>query len=229
MPIKIRITKCNLSETELISTILSFTKNPDKAIIVKEHIPYDHYHVYLEDSLSCPTIRNRLSKICVTKNNDSYSVSENHTDWKGYMGYLVKHENTTILHCNFNIQELRDYYLEKSKTKKKYTEYSEIYSWVMSKCETDSRTPRTPDSRTIAKKVCEFYLEKQKILHKAHIAQIVQTIYYQNKGNNERFITSILEEADLQDDDGDELNHLRIENKNLKHHLRDYLRRQEPE
>lgn len=224
MPVKIRITKCNLTDDELVTTILSFTKNPDVAIIVKEHTPCDHYHVYLEDCLTCPTIRTRLAKICPTKNNDSYSVSDNHSDWKGYRGYLFKHEDTTILHCNYDIEELRGYYQEKSKTKKYYTEYSEIYGYVMANCGTD-----LPDSRTIAKNVCNYYLEKQKILHKAHIAQIVQTIYFQNKGNNERFITAILEEADLQDDDGDELNHLRMENKNLKSHLRDYLRRLNPE
>lgn len=47
MPCKIRVTKVNLSEEEFTQFVLSLTTNPDEAIIVQEHTPKDHYHVYL--------------------------------------------------------------------------------------------------------------------------------------------------------------------------------------
>lgn len=224
MPCKIRVSKVNLSDEEFTDFVLSLTTNPDTAIVVKEHKPKDHYHCYLEDCVTPPTIRERLSKICPTKGNDSYSVSTNHSDWKGYQGYLVKYEDTTILHCNYDIQKIKSYYESQSTKVKIRTEYTKIYNYVMGESPVDS-----PDPRTITKLVLKFYLEEQKIFNKAHIAQIVNTIYYQLNEDSERFISQVLEEADLQDTQADEVVHLRMENKQLRTHLKNYLRHVDPE
>ncbi len=231
MPVKIRVTNIDFTDEQFIDLILSFTKQPDLAIIVKEHHPKDHYHVYLDsDSFSVPTIRKRLSEVCSTKNNDSYSVSTHHTDWKGYQGYLLKHEDTTILHCYYNIDELREYYnkqVSKSKHSQKRTEYLAIYNFVSDQVPEMERTPRT-----VAKSILQFYLKEQKIFHKAHIAQILQTIWYQMNPLDEwrtHYTSTILGEAELTNNEDWELSRLREENSLLKKHLKDYLRRVDPE
>lgn len=195
MPCKVRVTKINLTDDEFVKFILSLTTNPDTAIIVKEHTPKDHYHCYLEDCLTPPTIRDRLQKVCPTKGNDSYSVSNNHTDWKGYQGYLVKYEDTTILHCYYDIDEIRSYYesqAAKSDKFKRRTEYTKIYNYVVAESPVDK-----PDPRTITKLIMKFYIEEQKIFNKAHIAQILNTIWYQLNDQDESFIESVLEEANI--------------------------------
>lgn len=194
MPCKVRVTKVNLSDEEFVDYILSFTTNPDTAIIVKEHTPKDHYHCYLEDCLTPPTIRERLQKVCPTKGNDSYSVSDKHSDWKGYKGYLVKYDNTTILHCNYDIEEIREYYESQSAKSDKFkrrTEYTQIFNYVVAQSPTDS-----PDPRTITKLIMKFYIENQKIFNKAHIAQILNTIWYQ-MNEDESFVDQVLEEANI--------------------------------
>jgi hypothetical protein len=190
------VTKVNLSDEEFVELILSFTTNPDTAIVVKEHTPKDHYHCYVEDCFTPPTIRDRLGKVCPTKNNDSYSVSDKHHDWLGYKGYLVKYEDTTILHCNYDVEELKSYYESqavKSEKFKRRTEYTKIYNYVMANI-----PDGPPDLRTIAKMICEFYIEEQKIFNKYNMAQILNTIWYQiNDSKDESFLDSMLEEANI--------------------------------
>jgi hypothetical protein len=133
--------------------------------------------------------------VCPTKGNDSYSVSANHSDWKGYQGYLVKHEDTTILHCNYDVEEIKSYYesqAAKSDKFKRRTEYTKIYNFVMANLNTDR-----PDPRMITKLIMKFYLEEQKIFNKAHIAQILNTIWYNINDQDESFIESVLEEANI--------------------------------
>lgn len=195
MPLKVRVSKVNLTDEEFVDFILALTTNPDTCIIVKEHTPKDHYHVYMEDCYSAPTVRDRLQKVCPTKGNDSYSVSDKHSDWLGYKGYLVKYENTTILHCKFDIEELREYYESqkyKSSKFKRRTEFTKIINYVIAKCDPDSA-----DLRTITKLILEFYLEEQKIFNKAHIAQILNTIWYQFHPEDESYIDHVLEEANI--------------------------------
>ena len=43
----------------------------------------------------------------------------------------------------------------------------------------------------------KFYIEEQKIFNKAHIAQILNTIWYQLNDQDESFIESVLEEANI--------------------------------
>lgn len=194
MPCKIRVSKITISEEELVKLFLSFTTNPQTAIIVKEHIPKDHYHVYLEDCLSPPTIRERLRLVCPTKGNDSYSVSTSHSDWKGYQGYLLKYDDTTVLYCKQDIEELREYYESQSTNPKsgKRTDYTKILNYVVAKTDPDSA-----DSRTLAKLLLQFYIEEQKIFNKAHIAQILNTLWFQFHPSDEGFIDTVLEEANL--------------------------------
>jgi len=195
MPCKIRVTKVNLSEEEFTQFVLSLTTNPDEAIIVQEHTPKDHYHVYLEDCLTPPTIRERLQKVCPTKGNDSYSVNDKHHDWLGYKGYLFKNEDTTVLHCKKDVAQLREYYESQSAKSEKYkrrTEYTKIFNFVMAKMDADSADPRI-----MVKLILEFYIEEQKIFNKAHIAQILNTLWYQIHPYEEGFIDNVLEEANL--------------------------------
>lgn len=202
MPCKIRVSKITISEEELIKLFLSFTTNPHSAVIVKEHIPKDHYHVYLDECLSPPTIRARLQMVCPTKGNDSYSVSTTHTDWKGYQGYLLKYDDTTVLHCHQDIQELKEYYESQSKSSKssKRTDYTKIYNYVIAKSEADLRTREDP--KVITKLILEFYIEEQKIFNKAHIAQILNTLWFQFHPSDEGFIDTVLEEANIRTQHG---------------------------
>lgn len=197
MPLKVRVSKVNLSDQEFVDFILALTTNPDNCIIVKEHTPKDHYHVYLEDCYSAPTVRDRLQKVCPTKGNDSYSVSDKHTDWLGYKGYLVKYENTTILHCKFDIEELREYYESqkcKSSKFKKRTEFTKILNFVTAKMDADSADP---GPRNITKLILQFYIEEQKIFNKAHIGQILNTIWYLLHPEDDSYIELVLEEANI--------------------------------
>lgn len=192
MPCKIRVSKINLNDEEFVSLILSFTATPATAIIVKEHTPADHYHCYLDDCFTPPTIRSRLADVCPTKNNDSYSVSTTHNDWKLYKGYLLKYDGTTILHCKEDVEDLRKYYESKSPKKARvYTEYSRMFNYVsLNVCD-------KPTAKDIAKSVMSFYHQEQKIFHKAHIAQIVNTIYHQIYPEDESFLNSVLEESNI--------------------------------
>lgn len=194
MPCKIRVSKITIDEKSLIKLFLSFTTNPHTAIIVKEHIPKDHYHVYIDDCLTPPTIRERLSHVCPTKGNDSYSVSATHSDWKGYQGYLVKYDDTTILHCEYDIKELKDYYESQclNSGKVKRTDYTKILNFIVAKTDPDSA-----DLRTLTKLILKFYLEEQKIFNKAHIAQILNTLWYQFHPYDESIIDNVLDEANI--------------------------------
>lgn len=221
MPCKIRVSNINLDDEQFVEFIHTLTRTPNTAIVVKEHTPKDHYHVYLEDNLSLPTIRKKLAENCPTKNNDSYSVSDKHDDWEGYKSYLFKYPETTILYCNEDVEKYRELYKLKSSTFQKYTEYTRIYRYVMDLH--SPKLPKLPNPKEIVKYVIQYYLKEGKIFHKAHIAQIVHTIYYQNNQNSERYILSVLEEADLVEEDC-EIDHLRMENRQLKIHLKSWLR-----
>lgn len=223
MPTKIRITDTTLNDEDLVKLILSFTDSPDLAIIVKEHTPKTHYHVYLEDGYTPPTIRQRLRGVC-SGGNKSFSVSTNHSDWKGYKGYLFKHSDTEILHSNYDENDLKEYYISKSSKSQQYTDYTKIKNWIESRGLCNYNDPRS-----ITKNVLKYYLEEHKIFNKAHIAQIVQTIYFEKHQDDENIISSIVELAGLESVEDCEVNHLRQENATLKKHLKNFLKTQDPE
>jgi len=226
MPLKIRISKLSIPEEQLVPTILSFTKNPDESLIVQEHEPKDHYHVYLADPcLTAPTVRLRLAAMCPTKNNDSYSVSASTSDWLGYQGYLVKYEDTTILHQgNLNVDELRDYYkkVSTSPDTQKRTEYTGIFNFVMEQIDT-ANTGKHISARDITVAVIKYYQKEQKIFHKAHMAQLVNTIYYQLQPENSSFVEQILLEAQLPADVSTN-QQLEFQNYQLRQQLKQHLK-----
>tara|TARA_B100000768_G_C11262685_1_gene369523 strand:+ start:258 stop:944 length:687 start_codon:yes stop_codon:yes gene_type:complete len=228
MPTKLRITDNILPTEEVLRHLLTFTKEPDTAIIVKEQEPYPHYHCYYQTSYSPPTIRERLKEIYSkiyepARLHTTYSVSTNHTDWDFYKGYLFKNENTEILHCNYNIEELRNYYNQKNPITKKKTELFKI-------CEDLERNGLCNYiPKEITKAVLKMNLRNGKIINLARVAQIVQTIYYLKNPEDELLISSVLRKAEMEDHELLEVDHLRMENKQLKSHLRDYLRKNDPE
>lgn len=192
MPCKIRISDINLDKSTLVTLLLSFTRKPDTMLLVQEHDPKDHYHVYLSDNVSLPTIRTKLKKHTPTANNDSYSVSGTHSDWQGYIGYLFKHEETTVIYNKmYDVESCRQYYKTQSTTFRKKTDYTIIFNFV------EKDLSCNYSVYNIVKSVLKFYLKEQKIFHKAHIAQIVNTIYYQLHPDDESFLNSVLEEANI--------------------------------
>jgi len=232
MPVKGRITNISLSQSETVDLILSWTKNLDDTLIVKELNPYPHFHFYLpEESLSCNTIRKRLNPYC--SGNQDFSVDNKHSDWTGYCSYLVKHDDTLILHIGkYDLNELRDYYQGISRgTKKKIKEIKRLKSYddFVSK-EFGPDSADWTDPRKILKCICKMDLEGWKIFNKALQGQVLQTLYYKyNLTARDRYLSAVLESEDLLEYLGSEMIHLRMENKALKEHLKSYLRSTDPE
>lgn len=221
MQLKIRITEITVSEEELVKHILSFSKH-DTALIVQELDPSPHYHMYVDTIITIPTVRDRLKEILPPKpGNKEYSISATHHDWDVYIGYLFKHENSRILHNNYDIDEYRQKYLEHKKEDKIYNETKRIKDYVLKQ---GAKTPYE-----IGKLVMKYYIENNKMFHKANMGALVNTIYSQLNPDNETFLINMLDDAGLPHSGDTTQEQLQIENQQLKKHLRKYLALTDPE
>jgi len=195
MPCKIRV-DCPFikSDVDIVEFILKFTDVPENCLIVREHNPKEHIHVYLENNITVKTLRKNLNEVLTdTSNKGQRSVSDNHTDWKGYKAYLLKYPNTDILYIgdDLNEEELRDYYHEVTKDTQKGKKYSEI-------TKIEKVLPETSTFKDTINAVIEYYISEKKIMNKAHMAQIAQTIYYTRRPQDRlTLIQGIALEADM--------------------------------
>ena len=232
MNIKLRITNLKCTEEDLVKHILTIS-NPDSTVIVNEtkgktEHTQSHYHLYLETSITIPTIRTRLVKDwnMVGRGNEHYSISDKHHDWDVYIGYLYKHstdtDNPTRIVYEPDTYDRQHYIsrydnytkVDTEKTAKAKNQNKDIIQYV------DATTARTP--REIAKAVCDYYLSKNMTFHKANIGAAVNMIWYK-RGNETTFINQVLEVAGLEDETQDELTEIKRQNADLKRHLRNYL------
>ncbi len=195
MPCKIRLDcpyiKPNI---DIVEFILKFTDTPENALIVKEHNPKEHIHVYLENNVTVKTLRSKINELLTdTSNKGQRSVSENHTDWEGYKGYLLKYPNTDVLFIGDDLdeEELREYYHSVSKDTSKVKKYTEI-------AKIEQILPTTHSLKDTINAVIEYYIREKKAMNKSHIVQQASTIWYGNNPNYRLiFIQSIADEMEL--------------------------------
>lgn len=196
MPTKVRIdSKYVPDEAQLVDTLLSLTKAPQNALIVEEITPKQHYHIYLEDTPSLPTVRTRIKEVLQipdSKKHNAYSVNDKHNNWPGYRAYLVKQEDTRIVYNQtYDISELKSYYGEVSSKniEGKKTHIEEFEKYI------ENKKWETPlDLATLVRK---WYWSRKKTFHKADMARIVQTIWYGNREYTCVFDEQIVQEADI--------------------------------
>lgn len=198
MKVKVRIDSVYVpDEALLVDTLLSLTGAPQDALIVEEQQPKKHYHVFLDETKSLPTIRNKLRTVLQipdSKKNNAYSVSDKHDNWPGYKAYLVKQDDTRIVYNKtYNVAELKTYYGEVSSKNinGKKTRLEEFEKFI--------ENEEWETSYDIAKLVCKWYRAKKQIYHKADMARIVQTVYYNSKNPDHlnQFHVQIVEEAQI--------------------------------
>lgn len=212
MQLKIRITEITVSEEELVKHILSFSKH-DTAVIVQELDPKPHYHMYVDTIITIPTVRNRIKEILPPDpGNKQYSISDTHHDWDVYIGYLFKHENSRILHNNYDIDEYRQKYLAHKKEDKIYNETKRIKDYVIN---AGATTPRD-----ICKHIIKYYIENNKMFHKANMGALVNTIYTQLNPTDEMFLRQVMEEAGFENPDQHDSRYYRQENEELRMRLK---------
>ena len=194
IPFKIRIDTpyLNISVDEMVSTLLSLTDNCKTAVIVREHDPDDHVHVYLTSELSIPTLRTRIRPILREGGNKAYSIGTKHHDWDIYIGYMFKHDETTevlYVHETLDQKYFQDKYNNYAKADKKYEESDKILRYVENK--------NCKEPRDIAKAVCDYYVKNNKPFHKINMAMLVNLIWYK-MGNQECFINNLLQETKIE-------------------------------
>ncbi len=195
MPCKIRLDcpfiKPNI---DIVEFILKFTDTPENALIVKEHNPKEHIHVYLEPTVTVRTLRTKINEILTdTSNKGQRSVSENHTDWEGYKGYLLKYPNTDVLFIGDDLdeEELREYYHSVSKSSSKIKKYTEI-----AKIEQILQPANTLHNTINA--VIDYYIQEKKAMNKSHMVQQATTIWYsRNPQHRHNLLKSIAVEMEL--------------------------------
>jgi len=233
--LKVRITSINVSEEQMVQTLLSLTNTPDTAIVVQEKGKKTaHYHAYLENfNRGTEDMRKAVRDITQTGGNKGYSFGTKHHNWDGYKAYLFKEDEVRILHNLYDPEEMKRYYIKVSNPhSKKSCEYNDIYKFVMEKL---GSTP--PKPRLITRYICDYYLEHSKIFHKAHQSQILRTIWYSLGNDRETLITSILQEAELEMEDSywldrpppQQTQELQAENQRLKRQMKMYQFLNDPE
>jgi hypothetical protein len=196
MKVKVRIDSVYVpDEALLVDTLLSVSGAPQDALIVEEQQPKKHYHIFLDETKSLPTIRNKLKEVLQipeSKKNNAYSVSDKHNNWPGYIAYLVKQDDTRIVYNKtYNVAELKTYYGEVSSKNinAKKTRIEEFEKYI------EDKEWETPVD--LAKLVRKWYWSKKQTFHKADMARIVQTIWYGNYQNVCVFDEQIVQEADI--------------------------------
>jgi len=189
MKTKVRITHYMVSKEKIVETLLSISDN-DTAVIVEEHNPDDHIHAYIDTIVSIPTLRTRLRQIAEV-GNKGYSIGTAHHDWDVYIGYLFKHEDTTVLYQpeGFEVQYYKDKYANHQKEDKKYEETDKIVRYVES--------VKHDEPRDIARAICDYYSKNNKPFHKANMAMLVNMIWYKY-GNEDCFLNNLLRETGIE-------------------------------
>lgn len=229
MDCKLRLSKCECTEDELIEHFLTLSK-PEHLVIVHEAKGRDdntkpHYHIWFKSIVTIPTIRTRLLKEwkITSSGNQSYSLSNQHHNWDIHVGYLFKHVEdidnpTRVVYEPANFD--RQYYISqydnhcKTDTDKEArikNQNTAIEAYV------DSTSAATP--REIAKAICDYYLKHKMTFHKANIGSMVNRIWYRN-GNTDHFISQVLEEAGLENPVADDVRWYRQQNQELKQRIK---------
>lgn len=180
LPYKIRIDCQYLKEKDDLSLTLyikSFSCNFEStAMIVRERQPKDHLHMFILSKLTDKTIRKKIDYLLTERGNKSKSVSDKHDNWAGYRGYLLKHKDTEILHLgtNYNQEDLKNYYLKVSKSVE-FKKNSSLITVADSYLKKEGIEWETVHQLTQA--VVLFYAHHHKLIHKARIGQLVETLY----------------------------------------------------
>lgn len=213
MDCKLRLSKCECTEDDLIKHFLTLAQ-PEHLVIVHEAKGRDentkpHYHIWFKSIVTIPTIRTRLLKEwkITSSGNQSYSLSNQHHNWDIHVGYLFKHVEDTDNPTRIVYEPPdfdRQYYISQydshcktdtekdSRTKNQNTA---IEAFV------DAQNACTP--REIAEAVCDYYIKHNMTFHKANIGAAVNRIWYRN-GNRKQFVERVLHDEGLDQDIKDE-------------------------
>lgn len=229
MNCKLRLSKCECNEDDLIKHFLTLTQ-PENLVIVHEAKGRDentkpHYHIWFKSIVTIPTIRQRILKEwnITTSGNESYSLSNQHHNWDIHVGYLFKHvedtDNPTRIVYeppHFNRQFYISQYDNHCKTDtNKEARIKNLNSAIEAHVEACAHD----NPREIAKAVCDYYIKHKMTFHKANIGAMVNRIWYQ-KGHIDHFINQVLEEAGLENPVADDVRWYRQQNQELRMRLK---------
>ena len=216
---KMRITSQYVQdEVRLVEFLKKQTVNPDTMILVEEvsEKGTKHYHAYLQDTPSPPTLRQLLKEFLQIPfdskaKHTAYSINDKHHNWPGYIGYLFKDiehpefPTRVVYNEKYTPEEQRSYYTsvscknscvgEPKGSKGSYTRVQQFRIFIKDK--------HWESALDLARLVRKWYWSNQQLYNKAEMARMVQTIYY----NNEETITlldkQITDEAEIELSDTD--------------------------
>lgn len=211
---KIRITSEYVKdEMRLVEFLKKQTVNPSEMVLVEEvsEKGVKHYHAYLQDTPSPPTLRQLLKehlKIPYESKakHTAYSVNDKHHNWPGYIGYLFK----DIEHPEF---PTRIVYNEKHSPEEQRSYYASVS--CKDSCVGEPKGSKGSWSRVqqfrifikdkhwetaldLARLVRKWYWHNQQLYNKAEMARMVQTIYYNDDDKHTILDSQILDEAEIQ-------------------------------
>lgn len=182
-PLKIRLTCEHLNVENPVPTILRMTDTPESALIVQEHVPHEHIHAYIDCNRTIKTVRKNLDKILTCTGNEAKALGENHTDWKGYLGYCLKGvpDNCSILHYGKSllpVEELQNYHkklAQKSPVKQIDNKCNDVLQWI------EKNNLPYETYKDIVCLVLKFYVKRKMPINEKYVGQIAKTLYLEKK------------------------------------------------
>lgn len=176
-PTTIRITLQYFdTNVNLVPTLLRCTDDPDNALIVMEHEPYDHIHAFINANVSEKPIREKIYKLTSQKGNPVLSVSplKEKPGLQGFLSYLVKKPTTDILFSgkNIDIKALKAHYAKVTGAKSsKDNNISRILSYL----EKNGAEFSTPAELGVH--ILSYYCSQNMPINRAFVGQLITSIY----------------------------------------------------
>lgn len=182
---KLRITVKHLkiSKIELMEQLKEISST---YIIVNEHWDdkgkeLDHIQCYLETQLSERKLRALVKETLLKGGNESHSMDNRHSDWKGYQGYLLKYDDTEILGSSYAPEEIthfKEYYKMVSKPKPKPRTEMKLEQDLeaIMKIFEESEEENKYEVREILRLIIRYYKANKKVIHFANIIQLAWSV-----------------------------------------------------
>lgn len=162
----------------------------ETGILVFEKQPKEHYHVYIDACVTVPTMRKRLNEILSSTGNEAKSVSDTHHDWTVYKGYLLKYEDSVIVHIGstYDKDELKASYEAHKKPDLESRTGEVILSletWMKTQAEWTT-------IRDLARLVIKYHKMKNKLMDRHYIGKLITTLYVRSGLGEDRFIEQVV-------------------------------------
>ena len=180
---KVRITTKYLKiEKQEIIKVLKDISN--KYIVVNEfwndnNNPLDHIQMYVETDISERKFRKFIKEMITEGGNKAFSMDNRHSDWTGYIGYLLKYEDTEILGSSYTPEEINHYRTYYKKVSVASRSRSKNIGLLENDLEQILETIDFEKKYTImeiANIVVNYYKVKKRVVHKANMTQLIWSI-----------------------------------------------------